>query len=339
MKAIVLRKSGGPEILKPMEVEETIPGRREVRVKTHFVGINYADILSRKGLYGWAVKRPYILGMEGSGVIEAVGEGVDPARMGQKVMVGVQYGTYAERIVVPEERAIPVMEQFSMEESAAFLVNYMTAWVALFPLAKLQPKDKVLITAAAGGVGTAAVQLAAKLGCKVYGMSGSREKVDLIKSLGATDGFNYREAECFEKLKAATGGVDVVLEMVGGDIFRRSFDLLNPFGRMVVAGFASLVDLKKWNPISWLKIWKDIPRVKLSRVARKSVAVMATHIGHLLDEEPELLMRIYKDLKSFVNEHDIRPVISRVFPFEEARAAHQFIESRKSTGKVLLRLD
>ena len=339
MKAIILRKSGGPEILKPMEVEEPTPGRGEVRVKTRFVGINYADILSRKGLYGWAVKRPYILGMEGSGVIEMVGEGVDPACIGQKVMVGVKYGTYAEKIAVPEGRAIPLMGQFSMEESAAFLVNYMTAWVALFSLAKLQPGDKVLITAAAGGVGTAAVQLAAKLGCEVYGMAGNREKIELIKSLGAADGFNYHEAECFEKLREATGGMDVVLEMVGGDIFRRSFDLLNPFGRMIVAGFASLVDLKKWNPISWLRIWKDIPRVKLSGMARKSVAVMATHIGYLLDEEPELLMRIYEALKSFVTEHDIHPVISRVFPFEEAGAAHKFIESRKSTGKVLLRLD
>jgi NADPH2:quinone reductase len=228
MKAIVLRKTGGPEVLKAEEVEEPTPGKGQVKVKIHFVGINYADILSRKGLYRWAVKRPYILGMEASGVIEEVGEGVDASRIGQRVMVGTQYGTYAEKIVLPEERAVPAMEHFSMEENAAFLVNYMTAWTALFTMAKLKPDDKVLITAAAGGVGTAAINLALKFGCKVYGLVGSEHKIDLIKSLGASGGFDYRQRSCFEKLRDATDGVDVVLELVGGDVFHESFNLINP---------------------------------------------------------------------------------------------------------------
>jgi NADPH2:quinone reductase len=205
-------------------------------------------------------------------------------------------------------------------------------------MAKLQPDDKVLITAAAGGVGTAAVQLASKFGCKVYGLAGSQEKIDSIKSLGASGGFDYRQRNCFEKLRDATGGVDVVLELVGGDVFRESFKLINPLGRMVVAGFASL-DLKKWNPLSWIKTWRDIPRVIVGKMARKSVAVMATHIGYLLEDEPERMTRIYEELKAFVLEHDIHPVIGRVFSFDEASQAHRFVESRKSMGKVLLKLD
>ncbi len=338
MKAIVLRKTGGPEVLKVEDVEDPTARKGEVKVKIHFVGINYADILSRKGLYRWAVKRPYILGMEASGVIEEVGEGVDASRIGQRVMVGTKHSTYAEKIVLAEERAVPAIEHFSMAENAAFLVNYMTAWTALFTMAKLQPDDNVLITAAAGGVGTAAINLASKFGCKVYGLAGSEHKIDLIKSLGASGGFDYRQRNCFEKLKDATGGVDAVLELVGGDVFRESFNLINPLGRMVVAGFVSL-DLRKWNPLSWMKTWRDIPRVSVGKMARKSVAVMATHIGYLLEDEPERMTRIYEELKAFVVEHDIHPVIGRVFNFDEASEAHRFIESRKNMGKVLLKLE
>ena len=255
--------------------------------------------------------------------------------LGKKVMIGTQYGCYAEKIAVPEERAIPALEQYSIEENAAFAVNYMTAWVSLFEMAKLKPQESLLITAAAGGVGTAAVQMAAKLGCRVYGMAGSQEKIDLLKSLGVTEAVNYRESDCFDKLRDISGGMDVVLEMVGGDIFKESFELLNPFGRIMVAGFASL-DLKKWNPFSWLKTWQDVPRFDIRTMAHKSVAVMASHLGYLMDR-PEQMQNIFDDLKAFAAKHQIKPIVGKVFPFEEAAEAHRFIESRKSIGKVLLK--
>jgi len=334
----VLSKTGGPEVLVPIEVKEPEPGKGEVRIKINYAGINYAEILSRKGLYGWAVKRPYILGMEASGVIDELGSGVNKLKVGQKVMVGTKCGTYAEKIVVPEERAVPVLENFSMEENASFLVNYMTAWVSLIKMAKISPGDQVLVTAAGGGVGTAAVQLASRKGCRVYGMAGSEEKIDLIKSLGATDGYNYRDPNCFKHLLENTGGVDVVLEMVGGAVFKKSLDLLNPFGRIVVVGFASL-DLKMWNPLSWIKTWRDIPRVNVGKLAQKSVAVMSSHIGYLLEEEPEQMEDILSELKDFVNKHDIKPVFGKVFSFDNASQAHRYIESRQSYGKVLLKID
>jgi NADPH2:quinone reductase len=300
----------------------------------HFTGINYAEILSRKGLYGWAIKRPYILGMEGSGIIESVGAGVDGSRIGQKVMVGTQNGCYAEKVVIPQVRAIPEISHFTMEENAAFLVNYMTAWVSLFSLATLEPEEKVLITAAAGGVGTAAIQLASKLGCEVYGLAGSREKIEYLLSIGATGAFNYREEDCFEKLRETSGGIDVILEMVGGKVYKESFTLLNPLGRLVVAGFAGL-DLKKWNPFSWWSTWRDIPRVNLMKLAQTSAAVMSSHLGYLL-RNPQLMQTVFEDLKQFVVKNDIRPVVGKVFQFEQVSEAHAFIESRKSIGKVLL---
>ncbi|MEQ9619153.1 MAG: zinc-binding dehydrogenase [Deltaproteobacteria bacterium] len=337
MRAILLEKHGGPEVLAPAVVKEPVPGRGEVLVKTAYAGLNYAEILSRKGLYGWAPKLPYILGMECSGIVEQVGEGVDPSRVGRSVMVGAKHGAYAEKIAVPEESAVPLAPGFGMEDGASFLVNYMTAWVALFKMAKIRPGEKVLVTAAAGGVGTAAAQLASRAGCEVYGMAGSREKLDLIKSLGAAESFNYRNPDCFKELLGVSGGVDAVLEVVGGNVFKRSMQVLTPFGRVVVTGFASL-DLNRRNPLSWIKTWRDIPRVGVGELARGSHAVMSFHLGHLLDREPGRMELIYSELEKFVTEHDIKPVIGKVFPFDQAAAAHEYVESRKSYGKVLLRI-
>lgn len=337
MKAIVLRRHGGPGVLAVEDTRKPRPAKGEVGVSVRFAGVNYAEILSRKGIYGWAPKKPYIPGMECSGVIEETGEGVDESRVGEAVMVGAKFGSYAEHVVVPEANAVPVIDGYGFEEAASFLVNYMTAWVALFRMARAVAGEKVLVTAAAGGVGTAAVQLAARAGCEVYGMAGSAEKLGLIRSLGAVSAFNYRDPECFKNLIAVTGGVDVVIEMVGGDIFRRSMDALNPFGRVVVTGFASL-DLDKWNPVSWLRTWRDIPRANVGRMAEKSISVMSSHLGYLLDREPGMMTQLYGELREFVTAHGIRPVVDRVFGLAEAALAHEYIESRKSSGKVLLRI-
>lgn len=300
----------------------------------NYIGINYAEILSRKGLYGWAPSRPYIPGMEGSGIIERAGANVDPARIGQAVVVGTQSGCYAEKVVVPQERALPALVHLSPAENAAFAVNYMTAWVALMELANIQPGESVLITAAAGGVGTAAVQIAAHSDCRVYGMAGSLHKVARVMVCGAHDAFNYRQANAFADLRAVSGGVDVVLEVVGGQIFRDSFRALNPFGRIVVAGFASL-DFRLWNPWSWWRTWRDIPRFGLTDMAEKTCGVMASHLGYLLDQ-PQRLHAIFGRLCAFMEHHDIRPVVGRIFPLEQAAEAHAFVESRESVGKVLL---
>ena len=337
MKAVILRKTGGPDILKSVDAPKPVPAAGEVLVKNEFVGINYAEILSRRGLYGWAPEKPYILGMESSGIIEQVGEGADKSRVGQKVIVGAKYGTYAEYTAVPDIQAVPAIEGYSMEENAAFLVNYITAWTALFRIAGVKPREKVLISAAAGGVGSAAVQLCVKSGCVVYGLAGSEEKTEYLKSLGVRGAFNYSEEHWYDKLAEDTEGVDVVLELVGGKVNKSCFEVLNPFGRMVVAGFASL-NLNKWNPYSLYKTYKDIPRFKVGKIAERSVAVMSTHIGKLLDQSPNLLMEQLENLKQFVVDTDIHPFIDKVFPFNEVAAAHRYIESRKSRGKVLLKI-
>jgi NADPH2:quinone reductase len=336
MRAVVLSKTGKPEVLKVSDIPKPVPGKGEVLVKLSYCGVNYAEILSRKGIYGWAVKRPYVLGMEGAGVIEAVGEGVDSNRIGQKVMVGTQYGCYAEYVAVPEFLAIPAIEGYEMTESAAFLVNYLTAWVSLFTLAKLKIGEKVLITAAAGGVGSAAVQLSVKNGCKVYALAGNEEKIKFLTSLGVTAAISYYHKDWPNLLREASDGVDVVLEMVGGEVYHHAFESLNHLGRLTVAGYASM-DLKKWNPFSWYKTWKDAPKVNIMKLAQKSGAIMATHLGYLLDD-PKLMMQIFLELRTFVESHNIHPIVGKIFPLEEVAEAHRWIESRLSVGKVLLKI-
>ena len=302
------------------------------------IGVNYAEVLSRKGQYGWSPAMPYTLGMEATGTIDLLGVGVDRRAIGERVIVGAQHGAYAEKIVVPERQALPAIAGFSTEENAAFPVNYLTAWVALMEMARLRPADRVLVTSAAGGVGTAAVQIATRFGCATVGLAGSDAKLERIRALGAESAVNYRRDDFKECLSAAAGPnrFDVALEVVGGEVFRAVWPVLAPFGRVVSAGFASL-SLQRWNPLSWLRTWRDLPKADIRSLAPASHGLMATHIGYLLADPPRLA-RIWEELMSFVTKHGIRPAVGAIFPFDEMAEAHRLMESRQSVGKIVVRM-
>jgi synaptic vesicle membrane protein VAT-1 len=323
-------------VLHVRTVPEPMPGQGEVRVRVAAVGVNYAEVLSRKGLYGWAPSLPYTPGMEATGTIDALGPGVDRRAIGEQVIVGAQHGAYAEKIVVPERQALPVIAGFSTEENAAIAVNYLTAWVALIEMARLRPTDRVLVTAAAGGVGTAAIQIATRFGALTVGMAGSDAKLETVRALGAESAVNYRGPDFKERLRLAAGpdGFDVVLEVVGGEVFRSVWPVLAPFGRVVVAGFASLA-LQRWNPLSWLRTWRDLPKADIRSLAPGSHGLMGTHVGYLLADPPRL-GRLWQELMAFVKAHGIRPVVGATFPFEEMAEAHRLMESRQSVGKIVV---
>lgn len=338
LRAYLLRRSGRPDVLQLTEQPEPVPGPGQVRVRVDAIGLNWAEVLSRKGLYGWAPKRPYIPGMEATGIVEALGSGVRGRQVGDRVIVAAQYGCYAEQVVVPERQALPALAGYSVEENAAVAVNYATAWVALMEMARLRATDRVLVTAAAGGVGTAAIQIASRFGCRVVGLAGSEAKLDLIRELGAEEAINYRAPDFPARLEAAAGTeqFDVVLELVGGDVFRSAWPVLAPFGRVVVAGFASL-DYAWWNPLSWVRTLRDIPRAGISALATGSHGLLATHLGYLVGDAPRL-SRLWDDLRAFGTAHGIRPVVGRTFAFGEMAAAHRYMESRASVGKIVVRV-
>ena len=327
-----------------------------MRIAVEAIGLNYAEILSRKGLYGWAPKLPYIPGMEVAGVIDGVGPGVD-RRVGEPVVAGMQHGAYATHVVVDAASALPSIEGFSLEENAAFPVNFLTAWVGLVASARMRAGDCVLISPAGGGVGTAAVQIAHRYGCHVIAAAGSDEKLERVRALGADAVVNYRRPGWEDRLRDAAGnpagdadgnaagnvagaagnaGVDIALEMVGGEVFRAAKSVLAPFGRVVVIGYASL-DYRWWNPASLWRAWRDKPGMGLEEMLMRSIGISSSHVGYLLPHA-DRVRSLWDDLVSFVRSHGIRPQVGHVLPFEELAEAHRLIESRESYGKVVVRL-
>lgn len=339
MRAWLLSRTGPPEVLRLTDVPTPEPGPGQVGVTVEAIGINYAEVLSRKGLYGWAPPRPYVPGMEATGRITAVGPDVPEERLGQRVLCGMQHGAYAERVVLDARRALPALAEHTVEENAAFAVNFFTAWVALMEMARLRPTDRVAVTAAAGGVGTAAVQIARAFGCEVVGLAGSEAKLERVRALGAQATVAYREPGWEARLDALTAerGFDVVLEVVGGAVYRACLAHLAPLGRLVVAGYAGL-DYSRWNPLSWWRAWRDAPRMDVTRAAVSSTGVLATHIGYLLPDAQRLLA-LWTSLTDFTRAHGLRPVVGATYSFAELPEAHRFLESRASVGKLVVRVE
>lgn len=336
MRAILLTRHGGPDVLQITEVPTPVPRPDEVRVKIRVLGINFAEVLSRRGLYSWAPPLPYILGMEAFGEVDAVGEAVTTHKVGDPVVVGTKYGAYAECLCVPAERALQPPRGFTPEQGAAFAANYLTAWIGLMEMARLRPTDTLLVTSAAGGVGTAAVQIGAKFGSRVIGAAG-RGKQDAVRALGAAVALDYDEEGWEARLAEATGGrgVDVTLEMTGGNVYRVVLRNTAPLGRIVMAG-ASAAFPRSRNPLARLAAIRNLPFPSIFDMVRRSYLVGAFHVGWLLDAgaaQPPWL-----DLVRFTEEHDIKPVISLEVPFERITDAHRALEEKRNVGKVVVRV-
>jgi NADPH2:quinone reductase len=330
MRAFLLTRYGGPDVLKITDVPMPSPRPGEVRVKVRTIGINFAEVLSRRGLYGWAPALPYILGMEAFGEIDAVGEGVTSHEVGDRVIAGTQFGAYAEFICVPAERALVPPRGFSAEESAAFAVNYMTAWIGLMELARLRPTDTLLVTSAAGGVGSAAVRIAKNFGARVIGAAG-KGKQDAVRASGADLALDYDDPHWHSQL----GEVNVALEMSGGKIYRTALRHLAPMGRIVIAG-ASNAFPRTRNPFARLAAARNLPRASIFDMLRRSYGVMSFHVGWLLDSGNVLSQ--WDDLVRFTEEHDLRPLVGQQFAFEQMADAHRALEERRNVGKVVVRI-
>lgn len=336
MKAYLLKKSGSADSLKIQEAPEPTPKADEVKVKVSSIGINYAEILSRRGQYRWAPKRPYIPGMEAYGEVVEVGANVTQYKAGDKVIVGGQYGAYAEYLVSKEHLTFPASSSLTPADNAALLVSFMTAYVALVKLAKVAPSERVLIQAAAGGVGTSAVQIAKALGAEVYGTASRDEKLELLTSLGCDHPINYHKQDFQTYIQEHGGGVDTVLEVVGGDVFKKSVKSLNTFGKLVVVGYAS-IPFKKWNPLTWYATWKHAPKLDIMKMAAFSTGIMATHIGYLT-EKPDISKSAWTELSDFIEKHQIKPVVGKTFHFDQLAEAHKWVESRENVGKTVVLL-
>ncbi|MFQ5695556.1 MAG: NAD(P)-dependent oxidoreductase, partial [Terriglobia bacterium] len=336
MKAIQVVKYGAPEVLELRSLPKPTPRAGEVVVGVEAAGINFAAILMRLGLYPGVPRPPFTPGLEVAGTVEAVGADVKTPRAGDRVVVISFGGGYAEKLVVSAQRVIPLPAAVNFDDAAALPVNYLTAYQALTYMAHLRAGERVLIHAAAGGVGLAAIQFCRLAGAEMFGTA-SAAKHDFLRQRGLEHPIDYHTKDFEAEVRRLTTGegVDVVLDAVGGVSYRKSYRLLRHGGRLICYGLSSAVP-GKGRSLKALGAWWSTPSFNAMDLIGKNRAVMGVHLGTMGRAQParvrawmEELFRLYRDGK-------IKPHIGARFPLREAAQAHDFIHERKNLGKVLL---
>ena len=322
MRAVVITEHGPPEVLRVQERPDPVVGRGQVLVDVRAAGINFADLLARLGLYPDAPKPPAVVGYEVAGTVAAVGEGVDGMAPGARVMAGTRFGGYAERAAVRATDLVPLPDRLSFEQGAAVPVAYATAWAAL---ETLRPGERVLIHAAAGGVGIAATQIAKARGAEVHGTA-SLGKHEAIRGFGVDVPHGYDDdlPPC-----------DLVMDALGGASFRRSYRLLRPGGRLVCFGASGVVSGERRNLVAAARTALRMPRFNLIKQMSDSKSVIGLNMLRLWDARGTLEPWI-APLRELLEDGTIQPVVAQAFPFDRAPDAHRMISERRNIGKVVL---
>jgi NADPH:quinone reductase-like Zn-dependent oxidoreductase len=337
MKQVFIPKIGAPEVLKIREVEEPHPKDGEVSIEVQASGINFADIMARVGLYPDAPPLPAVVGYEVSGTIKELGKGVSGFSTGQRVLAMTRFGGYSETICVPVSQVSAISDNLSFEKAAAIPVNYLTAWLMLVRLGNVQPGEKVLIHAAAGGVGQAALQICKVKGAEVIGTA-SESKHERLRQAGVIHCIDYQKVD-FEKavMDFTKGtGVQIVLDAVGGKSFRKSYRCLSPMGRLFLFGASSFAPGEKRSLWAALKGLLSMPTFRPIPLMNENKGVFGANLGHLWNKADEL-KKMLDEIGMLIREGKMDPVVDKVFPFSQAAQAHHYIQSRKNFGKVLLK--
>lgn len=322
MRAVTIVEPGGPEVLRINDVADPVPGPGDVVIDVHATALNRADLLQRRGFYPPPKGASEILGLECAGTVAAQGADVQDPPVGARVMALLAGGGYAEKVVVPREHLIPIPETMSFTDAAAIPEAFMTAHEALVTEGQTQPGNTVLIHAAAGGVGTAAVQLAKLLGADVVATAGSPAKLERVKQLGADVMVNYREDDFVAALRARPSrGADVILDFVGAANAERHQACLNPGGRWVVIGL-----------LGGLRAEIDFSRILMAR-QRILGLVMRSRSRQ---DKAAIARRFQREILPHLVSGKLTPIVDRTFPLDEARSAHELMERNENVGKIVL---
>ncbi len=318
MKAIVISRLGGPEVLEAREVPEPVAEAGQELVQVQAGGLNFADIMTAHGGYPGAPKPPLIAGREFSGIQQTTGK---------RVMGYTQWAAFAERVAVLPNLIWPVLEAWSAEEGAAFPVNYFTAYFAYWKAGLLHPDKsakppRVMIHAVAGGVGTAAVEIGKILGIEMYGTSSSDDKLSRVKQLGLQHGINYKQQDYEQAIRDLTHGegVDAVFEMLGGEHTGKSVRCLREFGRVIVYGSAT----------------GQKPEFDVRTLYAKGASVHGLWLTYLSANQP-LMTEAWRQLSEWAQGR-LKPVVGHVLPMEKAVDAYKLLLERKNFGKVVLKI-
>jgi NADPH:quinone reductase-like Zn-dependent oxidoreductase len=286
--------------------------------------------MARVGLYPDAPKPPTVVGYEVAGTVRAVGPGVEGLEAGQRVMAGTRFGGYVEQIVVKAADVMPLPDELSFEQGTAIPVNYSTAWAGLIRYGTLQPGERVLIHAAAGGVGISATQIAKRSGAEVYGTA-SPGKHDACREFGVDHAIDYTQPGWDRDLPQ----FDVIMDAIGGKSFRTSYNLLAPGGRLVAFGASSVMSGERRNLVTAARAAVRMPRFNLIKQMSASKAVIGLNMVTLWDHAGTLEPWI-TPLRELLDDGTIVPVVAEAFPFDRAPDAHRFIAERRNVGKVVL---
>jgi NADPH:quinone reductase-like Zn-dependent oxidoreductase len=337
MRAVVLEAHGPPETLVVRDRPEPSLGPGCVRIHVRAAGVNFADLMARQGLYPDAPDLPCILGYEVAGEVEAVGEGAERFRPGDRVMAACRFGGYAEIVSARERDVVALPEDWSYEEGAAMMVVYGTAYAGLVPFGNLRAGERILIQAAAGGVGIAATQIATLLRAEIYGTA-SPSKHEAIRGFGVDHPIDYRERDFADEARRISGEqqpFDLILDGIGGKSWKDGYGLLRPGGRLVMIGASSFVTGEKRNLPKAAANLARTPRFNPIKMASESKAVIGLNMLRLWDARGALA-EFSEPLEQWIDQGLLRPVVAEAFPLERVADAHRYMGERKNVGKVVL---
>ncbi len=325
MKAVLCKEFGGPDKLVVEEIASPTPGEGEVLLRVHACGVNFGDTLIIQGSYQVKPELPFSPGMECAGEIAALGPGVDGHKVGDRVLAMTGHGGFAQEVVVAARLLLPIPDAMSFEHAAAFPVAYGTSHVGLDYRAQLKEGETLLVLGAAGGVGLTAVEIGKAMGATVIAAASSAEKLAVCKQYGADHLIDYSQEDIRERVKEITGGkgADVIYDPVGGDAFDAAMRSIAWEGRLVVIGFAS----------------GRIPEAKANIVLVKNISVVGFFWGSYNLKKPQVVMQSMQTLLQWYTAGKIKPHVSHTLPMAQAGDALQMMIERKSTGKVVLKMD
>lgn len=341
MKAIPIRRASDSSALRIEEWPDPRPAANEVLIEVKALGLNFADIVARKGQYNDAPKFPFVPGYEVSGVVRETGSAVKDFEKGDEVLALTNFFGYAELAVADERATVKKPKSLTYADAASIPVNFLTAYHSLFETGTLRKGAKVLIHAGAGGVGLAAIQMAKNHGCVVFATAGSGKKLDLLREYGVDFPINYQESDFEREVLRMNQGqkIDVVLDSVGGSYFKKDLNIIKPHGRVVGFGAAALSDRNIFSLPTLIPQVLSMVTLSMIDLMLNSKGFYGVNMLRVARENAELLNYEMNEVMDMFAEKKLKTVISRQMSWHQIGEAHQLLESRASTGKIVLMVD
>ena len=337
MRAAFVTAYGGPEVLEIRETAVPDPAPHHILVRVEAIGLNFADIFGRFGVYPGTPRPPFIPGLELSGVVVRPGEGVQKLKEGDRVMGYSRLGSHAEFVTIDERLATVLPEEMSFTEGAAFLATSLSAYHGIIRLANARAGEKLLVHASAGGVGIASVQIGLHLGCEVFATAGTDAKVEFVQGQGAHHVVNYNARDFSREVMDRTDsyGVDVVMDSVGGEVFRKSWDLLAQMGRYILYGVSSVTGKGGLKRLKVARAFSHMRPIFAPNLLSANKGIFGFNLGTLRGKEGYFNEAVTQ-LLAMYRAGVVRPFIGNVFPFSRIVEAHRTLQLRQSIGKVVV---